>query len=134
MSYAAIITTQKEVKQYIKEQIILENASLLENCVLQIIKNEYMYLIVKNNEFSPPYYPTKKGKAWNNKEVFIRTLENINEQYLVKKLLFVFLGEDETVHKIINCSFDELKELIKQNNIEANVLYKVKHYYTEYNK
>jgi len=134
MSYAAIITTQKEANNYINEQVYLENALLLKNPILQITEREKMYLIVRHNEFSPPYYPAKKGKAWNDKETFVETLRYVNEQYLIKKLLFVFLGEDETIHKIEICDLQELIALIKKDTIKANVLYKVKHSYIEYNK
>lgn len=134
MSYVAIITTQKEINYYINESVDFESASHLVNQIFEPKKNENMYLILKKKEFSPPYYPAKNMKNGETIQSFIKVLNIINDQCLITKLFFSDLGEDETIHKIVDCNFKELLELIEQNKIEANFLYKIKHYYAEYNR
>lgn len=134
MSYAAFITTQREANNYINNKVCLQSPLSLQKLIINVSEQENMYLIVKKNEFTPPYYPTKKGRAWKDKTSFVEVLKNVNEDYLIKKLCFMFLGEDEAIHRVEICDFEELIEFINSDNIEANVLYKVKHSYKDYNK
>ncbi len=130
MSYAAIITTKREIVDYLDGQIIKMKDSIKQR--YPFTAKDYSYFITVKKDFYPPYYPEKRLQRMHDKNNFINILTNINKYSLVTNLFFVDIGEDETVYKTILFYWYGLRNLIERDEVEANVLYKIKHYYTEY--
>lgn len=130
MSYAAVITTKREIVSNLDGQIIKMKDPIKQR--YQFTTKDYSYFITVKKEFYPPYYPKERLQGMNDKNNFINILTNINKYALVTNLFFVDIGEDETVYKTIQFYWDSLMYLIQREEVQANVLYKIKHYYTEY--
>lgn len=132
MSFAAIITTYKTSSDYKSRIVDLEDINRLTSKVIELANNEYGYIITKKNNFAPPYYPA--GKSCNDKLSLKEVLREIDDRYILKKLLFVILGTDEHIYSIKLTDMNEVFALIDNDTIKANVLYKINHDYTAFHK
>lgn len=132
MSFAAIITTYKKASDYKSGIVDLEDIKRLTDKVIELANNEYGYIIIKKNSFAPPYYPERK--SCSDKLSFKEVLKEIDDRYILKKLLFVILGTDEHIYSIKLTDMKELFAFIDKDTVKANVLYKINHDYKAFRK
>lgn len=140
MSYAVIIVTKKQIREFQSEEVYLKDIACLFEKIFEARQNEFAYLLENMRSCNAVYYPKKKkgtikekeyARHCKNKELFTETLKKINGDFLLAGCLFVDLGEKRTL-QTEKTGMNDFLRAFDDDRLHENIYYRIIHEYKEY--
>ena len=130
MSTAIFISTLRKIEEKQNADLSVFEAKDF-SYLLEPKINEFVYEVTKDTQFNPLYFPIEHLKK-QKKELLIEELNTINNRFLIRKVLFIILCNEQPSRDKICISFNDLILKIKNESVDPNIIYQVQRDYKDF--
>ncbi len=107
-----------------KEKILIKNADQLK---FSPILDQYSYIMVFDEELCDK-------TIHRNRELISSFFKEVNDRFLIRKICYYWNDNKEKELNMEDIDFNYLNELILSGELNENLIFKIRHNYSEYNR